>query len=146
MTRKRKRSTLDTPAARFARKKGTRSAYASMVALLISGVLLMFVVVLGRYTVDAFAAEQAAVLDTQADQILLSARDWSRVNAGSLRRGGEVELPLDGLIPQGATGRLTLRYVATDAKPALVECNLQIRQSRRSAGRRVYWPADMTRN
>ncbi len=128
---------------RCGRRSSIRSAYASMLAILISGVLLLFVVVLGRCAVHALAAEQAAVLETQADQILLSARDWSRAHGEQLRHAGEVELALDGLLPSTATGRLTLHYAAAGEGPPLVECSLEIKQTRRNVARRVHWPANI---
>jgi hypothetical protein len=128
---------------RRGRMSSTRSAYASMLTILISGVLLLLVVVLGRYAVHAFAMEQAAVLEAQAGQILLSTRDWSRSHGEQLRRTGEIELPLDDLIPPTASGRLTIRYVGAGAEPPLVECNLEIKQSRRNVAWRVYWPVSI---
>ena len=125
------------------RKSPIRSAYASMLAILLSGVLLTLVVVLARYSVGALAAEQAALLETQAEQTLLSARDWSGTHGEQLRHAGEVELPLGELIPPTATGRLTLRYTTAGDESPLVECNVKIRQSRRSVARRVHWPVSI---
>jgi len=115
------------------------------------GILLLFVVVLGRYAVHEIAGLRAALLATRAEQILLSARDWSHAHAEQLNAADKIELPLDDLIPSMASGRLELRYAdAPDgvaarapARPDVIECRLTITQARRTVTRHVYWPASV---
>jgi hypothetical protein len=108
---------------------------------MIACVLLLVVMLLGRHVVHEFARQRTALLERQAELILLSARDWSHAHDEELRAAGRVQLPLDDLLPPLATGQLVLRRGDSNEHPPLIECRLRITQGRRSAARHAYWPA-----
>lgn len=116
-------------------------ASVSTIAIMIAGVLLLFVALLGHHVVHETARQRSTLLATHAELALLSARDWSHARPERLRAGDEVELPLAGLLPALATGRLELgRTESSDGSP-LIECHLKITQGQRSVSRHAYWPA-----
>jgi hypothetical protein len=119
----------------------SRSAFASTITIMIAGVLLLFVGLLGHYGVQEIAQQRSALLTTQAELILRSAREWSQLHSEQMRANGQVELPLDALLPPMATGQLELRRTASTDHLPLIECDLTITQGRRSITRHAYWPA-----
>ncbi len=123
------------------RRRSDRAAFACTMTIMIAGVLLLLVVLLGRHGVHEIARQRSALLATQADLVLQSARDWSDTHSEQLRAAGAVELPLAGLLPAMATGRLELGYAESSDGLLLIECRLKITQGQRSVARHAYWPA-----
>jgi hypothetical protein len=122
-------------------RRPSRSAFACTITIMIAGVLLLFVVILGHHGVQEIARERAALLTTQAELILLSARDWSHSHSEQIRDLGRVELPLEGMLPPMATGQLELRCTDSGDDSPLVECQLKITQGQRTIARRAHWLA-----
>ena len=123
--------------------RSSRSAFAGTITIMIAGVLLLFVVILAQHCVQAIARQRSALLATQAELILLSARDWSHAHSEQMRATGRVELPLDDLLPPMATGCLELRYTDSSDDPPLIECHLRITQGQRSVTRHRHWPGHL---
>ncbi len=123
------------------RRRSDRAAFACTMTIMIAGVLLLFVVILGRHGVHEIARQRSTLLATQAELILLSARDWSYAHSEQLRTAGAVELPLEGLLPAMAAGRLELGCAESSDGSVLIECHLKITQGQRSVARHAYWPA-----
>lgn len=126
--------------ARRMRGRPRLPAFACMLAIMATGVLLLFVAVLGRYAASEIRGLQTELLEAQADQILLSARDWSGAHTNQLWSAGTIELPLEDLLTVPAVGRLELKH-RDGADTPLIECDLAITQGRRTVVRHVFWPA-----
>ena len=116
-----------------------RGGFISSLAVMTMGVLLMIVAILGRYTVFESRSQLDGALAVRAEQILLSARDWSHAHVDELRTGGPIELPIDEMIDQLATGRLELEGVELDGGGVLVTCALRIEHGRLKVSRQVTW-------
>jgi hypothetical protein len=128
---------------RRSRRITVRPAFVTPLAIMSAGVLLLLAVVLARCATDAIDAERLALLNARAEQILLAARDWSRLHTAELSGSDEINLPFEALVPDTASGRLTLHRVKVDAQAPLIECTLQLKQSHRGVIRQVFWPADV---
>ena len=132
-----------TMAAHWNTRRGHRRArrtFASTLAIMVAGILMLFVTVLGRYAVREIAGLRSELLAAQAEQALLSARDWSRAHVEQLHDADTLELPLDDLLAIPAAGRLELRCTGGVDGVSLIECQLSIRQGRRAVTRHVFWP------
>ena len=123
-----------------AESRASRAAFASSITIMTAGVLLLIVVILGRYGAREMAYQRTALLTVQVEQILLSARDWSRTHSEQVRTAGPIELPLDGLSTTVTTGRLELRCIDSNDGPPLIECSLRISHGARTVMRHTYWP------
>lgn len=123
------------------RNRPPRRAYAGMIAVLTSGILMLWIGVLLRHGLHETAAERTAALAARADLILLSARDWSRLHLERIRTSGAQDLPLAGLTPDTYDGSLALRYREEDPEAPMIECYLNLRHGIHSITRIVFWPA-----
>ena len=123
-----------------ARSKTARPAFASTMTVLTGIVLLLIVAVLGRAVVHERTQQRIAVLAAQAEQVLLSARDWSRIHFRELEAWSAIELPATDLIATTATAHLELRRIESKDGRPLVECRLRIVHGQQRVARRVKWP------
>jgi len=119
---------------------GSRRAFASTIAVLTAIVVLMIVVVLGRAVVQERTGGRLAVLAAQADEVLWSARDWSRIHVQALTTSDPIELPVADLLTTTATGRLELRRVDTGDGRERVECCLRLTHGPQTIMRCARWP------
>ncbi len=116
-----------------------RRGFVSSLAVMTMGVLLLIVAILGRYMVFENRSQLDRAFAARTEQILLSAREWSRAHVDELRAGGQVELPLDEMIDQLATGRLVFAGIKLDDGGVMVTCELKVAHGKLKVSREVCW-------
>lgn len=97
-----------------------------MVAIGTLGVVLFLVVLMGRLGLREFWAERQSALEARIVQIAASAREWARVHAAELGVRQPVTLPVDALLPPGATGAARLERTLNDAGEPMVQCKISV--------------------
>lgn len=123
-----------------ARTRHRRPAYVAGMALVFSSLLLVFLLVLADYTTTDRAQQQQALLEAHTEQIVQSARAWSRQHVEELAAFASVSLPVDQLVPPETSSALELALVRADGDPMRVECTLRLRRGRAMVYRQVHWP------
>lgn len=116
-----------------------RQAFVAGMVLAFSAFLLIFLVVLARYAAADIARERRLLLEAHAEQILQSARSWSRSYVAQLDRSECVSLPVDQLVPLGTSSMVELRQLHADDGETVIECQLRLRRGRATVHRRVHW-------
>jgi hypothetical protein len=117
-----------------------RPAYVAGVALMFSGLLLVFLVVLAEYATTDMAQQRRAQLAAHAEQILQSARAWSQRHVNQLAGATPAVPPIDELVPSETSSTLELHAAQTEDGQTLVECRLRLRRGRATVFRQVRWP------
>lgn len=126
------------------RQTQSRAGYFLTVALLASAILSFVAVALAQQAAAHLSRERSADGEALAEVIILSARDWSRVNANRLIAAEDIELPIDALLPSGASGIVRLSC-NTSADQVTVECRVTLRRPRANLTRQVMWPLPAAR-
>jgi hypothetical protein len=123
-----------------ARTRHRRPAYVAGMALVFSSLLLVFLLVLADYTTTDRAQQQQTLLEARAEQIVQSARAWSRQHVEELAGAAPVSLSVDQLVPPETSSALELALVHTDGDPMRVQCTLRLRRGQATAYRQAHWP------
>jgi hypothetical protein len=122
------------------RVRDGRRGYALILALVGLAIIIAYAIVLARYAVLEMAREKQALLESCAQQIAESARAWSLAHARELSTSAAVTLPIEELLPPGASGRADLRLAASADGRSLVECYVALERGHQRLTRRLYWP------
>lgn len=117
----------------------TRPAYISTLAIIGLGLAALFLATVARHAVFGFGLEKRSLLESRADQIVLSARAWSERHADELASLQPVPLPIQDLIQEGIRGRLELQAKRTDDNKTIVECRLTLTRGRIRIRRELTW-------
>lgn len=86
-----------------ARSTERRTGFISVVVLLAMFSIMYLCVVVGRVVVQEIAREHRARLESAADQIVESARDWAALHGAELSAGEQCALAVDDLVPTGVS-------------------------------------------
>ena len=123
-----------------ARANARERGYTLLVVLMTSSIILGFTVVLASLALFEWKRDRMSVLAAQAEQVLASARAWSRTHERDLAAGRAVEVPVDEILTPPVSGRATLRRVRADGMLIDV-CEVRVERSSLRATRRGSWPA-----
>ena len=116
-----------------------RRGYVLTVLIVVAGIVLAFALLMARLTVLETARQRQFALETWADEIVASARDWSRLHAADLAGNAPVRLPLDDLLPRGLAGEAEVERDQSDGE-TIVRCRITLEQARMRWRREVVWP------
>lgn len=119
------------------RLRSQRRGVTLVIVLLTMGIVVLCAMGLARLTVLEFARERHAALRMCADQVIASARAWSRTHGAEL--AAPTTLPLDDLLPPNITGTVELRSMSGPDGPH-VECLVILERAGRRLRDRVAWP------
>lgn len=117
-----------------------RPAYISTLAVIGLGLTALFLATVARHAVYGFGLEKRSLLESRADQIVLSARAWSERHADELASLQPVQLPIQNLIPEGIQGGLELQAKRAADNETIVECTLTLTRGRIRIRRELTWP------
>lgn len=121
-------------------RRTRRPAYVVIIAIVGVALIAMFGLVLARYALLDRSRERQALLESYAQQVAQSGRAWTCLRGAELSRRPMVVLPVEGLLPTGATGQAELRRIESANGVAMVECRITLRRGRQSLRWRVHWP------
>lgn len=124
------------------RHQPRRRAYILLFALMTTFIVLLFVTLMAGFTQTELDRGRRTLLESEALQVLASAKAWSTVRAGELRVGESVAVPTGTLLPPPATASATLHASQAPDGRVLVECSVRVERSRTHVTRRATWLVD----
>ena len=116
-----------------------RRSYTLVILIVVTALVMMFVLVMARLTALEFVRQRQFTLQTWADEAVDSARDWGRLHAQELADDSAVRLPLNDLLPRGATDAVELQR-GTSGDITVVRCRITVEQGRTRIRQAVAWP------
>jgi len=122
-------------------RSDSRRGVALLVAILTTGLVLMFVVIMAQLAVLELARERSAALGSWAEQVIASAQEWSRVHGAEVQAERSCGLPLDDVLPANIRGAVELRRAdSAEGDIVLIECRIRLAWARQRLERQVCWP------
>lgn len=125
---------------RLPARKPVRRAYLIVAALATLAVVVGLQVVLARCVQIELQRERDAALRVRANEVFASARAWSDRHANEIVHAAPTALALDGLLPPGVQGCVTLQRMQTTTGAELIACDVTLNWSRTHLHQVVYWP------
>ena len=116
-----------------------RTALVSFVVLSAMSLILVVIVVLGRYGMREILRERNTLAEAQIVQILESARAWTGNNRLEPDADEWVSLPIGRLIPATSTGSIELRYGEAVGEAQRIECRVVVQWPGGARRRAAFW-------
>lgn len=120
--------------------KRRRRAYFLSCALFAAAILSYMAVALSRYAALHVLRERTADAEALADQVVLSARQWSRMHVDRTASGETIELPVERLVPSGVSGTAQVSSRQTSNGQNQVACRVTLHRGRVNLTRQATWP------
>ena len=122
------------------RRPRARRAFVLFVVVMTAFVVLSGVLIMARLALLEVVRERENALATCAEQMIASAREWTRIQPAALSPGAPCELPAESLLPSGCSGTIGLEVYRARSGIAVVRCEVTLERRGKRLRRVAEWP------